>query len=194
MPTTLEAPGLSGMTQQQLQAEAAKVAGETYKYFDPAAITGRATDKSAKLRGEALGIAATAADQGINKMAFLQEGAESVKRDVIGMEDQMQTEGLENRMTAIASAKEAVGAEQADLVGIANDVSAKADKLGGLTGYYTDANERELKAYIRLKISHLTPAQQREIAAPYIDHMYDGSPMRQRKRFNLDFPPGAPEQ
>ena len=104
MAKTLEAPGLGGMSTQQLQDEAAKVAGETYQYFDPGAISGRAKKQSSQLRGEALGIAASAADQGINKMAFLQEGAESVKRDVIGMEDKMQTEAFENRMTAIKAA------------------------------------------------------------------------------------------
>tara|TARA_R110000824_G_scaffold11811_8_gene51984 strand:+ start:4914 stop:5462 length:549 start_codon:yes stop_codon:yes gene_type:complete len=182
------------MTQQQLQAEASKVAGETYEYFDPAKIRARATDKSAKLRGEALGIAAASADQGINKMAFLQEGAESVKRDVVGMEDQMQTEGLENRMTAIASAKESVKAGQVDLTAVQNDISAKADKLSGTFGYMTDANERELKAYIKTKVSHLTPKQQYEVAGSVIDFLYDGSYEDQERQLQRDFPPGTPEQ
>ncbi|ANS05343.1 hypothetical protein [uncultured Mediterranean phage] len=165
MATTIN-PGdddLANMSQDQLQKEAAKVAGETYSYFDPAAIRGRAQGASAKLRGEALGIASAAADQGTNKMALMAEGAESVKRDVIGMEDKMQTEGLQNRMEAIKAADESKRQGLADFNAAMSNINAMRAEKEGFGGWMTDNEQREFQAYVLAQTANMTEEQKQQV-------------------------------
>ena len=164
MPTQIEPEDdLTTMSTNQLQGQAAKVAGESYQYFDPAAIKGRAQAGSAKLRGEALGIASAAADQGASKMALLSEGAESVKRDVIGMEDKMQSEGFQNRMEAVKAVDETKRQGLVDFNAVMSSVNARREDAEGWGGWMTDEEQREFQSYVITQTQNMTPEQAQQV-------------------------------
>lgn len=171
MAKTIDVPGLAGMSTDQLQGEAARIAGEAHQYYGQGKVKERATRDTAVMSGRLAAIAATASDQGINKMAYLQDVDQTAKLDAINLEDTRVGEGFGNQMTAVTSVDEAKRQGLVDYNAAMSNITAMRSEKEGFGGWMMDSEQAEFQAYVLKQTENMTDDQKRDIYAANAEYL-----------------------
>ena len=183
-----------GMTPQQLDLSKRDLALNAMGEMGPQANLKRLEDTAAIGTGQRMG---TALAQGTaNPLAAIQQGGEQQDRTVALGKDQAIADGYSNQFAMIDEVKAGEEASLNDLKTARSNISARSNDLQ-VMGYYTDSDERDLRAYIANQIANLPYKDQKEIWMSYAEEMYDHSwdttetvNQKAEKAFIAQFGPG----